>query len=137
MGEVFDPKQVAVSFRGVNGSGWGDGQFLAAAKNEEGFFLKVGADGEYGVAVNANESGRVTVTTLNTGPFNDFLTNCANLKLRGPLMISDLSGRMKISAPVAWVVKVADVNKSKNVETNAWIFEGGKMTISNNGNNPA
>lgn len=132
--QTYSPKLVIISFLGVNLTGFADGTFLTIAKNDDAMKLKVGADGESAVAISADESGKVTVTLLNTSPSNDFLSLQANLRARGPLQAKDLSGRMLSGTDDAWVSKVADVNKSKEIETTTWQFESGKLLIANNGN---
>ncbi len=132
--KTYNPKLVVVTFISTNLAGFADGQFIGVTKNEDGMTLKVGADGESAVAINANESGRVTLTLLNTSASNDFLSLQAALRSRGALQIKDLSGRLLVNAEDMWIVKVADVNKSKEVETNAWVFETGELVMANNGN---
>lgn len=132
---TYAAKLVSASFVAVPLTGMADGQFIAADKNVDGMTLAVGADGESAVSVSADESGRVTISLLNTSASNDFLSRCCNLKVRGQLMVKDLSGRMVLFAEDAWIVKQATVNKSKGIETNAWIFESGNLVMTNGGNN--
>lgn len=132
--KTYNPKLVVASFAGVILSGYADGQFIGVEKNADAMSLKMGADGESAVAVSADESGKVTVTVLNTSDTNDYLTTCANARTRGPLQIKDLSGRMLVNADDAWLTKLAPINKSKEVESNAWVFESGNLAVGNNGN---
>lgn len=131
---TYSSKAVTQSFAGVLLSGMGDATFLTVAKNEDGMELKVGADGESSVAINANESGIATITVMNTSPTNDYLSLCANARTRGVYQAKDLSGRMLVNAADAWVKKMGDVTKSKSVETTTWIIESGDMNMQNNGN---
>lgn len=131
---TYIPKLVIASFAGTGLTGFADGTFVTVERNSDGMTLKVGADGESGVAVSADESGKVTVTVLNTSKTNDYLSTCANLKTRGPLQIKDLSGRLLVLAEDAWVTKHASITKSKDVEENAWTFETGNLSITNGGN---
>ena len=133
--ESYAAALVAASFNAVPLTGMADGQFIGADKNVDGMTLTVGADGESAVAISADESGTVTITLLNTSISNDYLSRCANLKVRGQLIVKDLSGRMVLFAQDAWVKKQSTVNKSKQVESNAWVFETGNLEMTNNGNN--
>lgn len=131
---TYIPKLVVSSFAGTPLTGFADGNFITAERNSDGITLKVGADGESAVAVSADESGKVTITVLNTSKTNDYLSLCANLHTRGPLQIKDLSGRLLVNAEDAWVVKQAAITKSKEVEDNAWVIETGNLAIVNGGN---
>jgi hypothetical protein len=130
----YSSKAVVITFNGVLITGLGDATFLTVAKNTDGMELKVGADGESAVAISPDESGLATVTLLNSSPSNDFLSQCANQRTRGVFQAKDLSGRMLINAPDAWVKKMADVTKSKSIESSAWAFESGDMKMNNAGN---
>lgn len=133
--KTLNPRLVVGSFCGVPLSGYTDGDFITWAKNEDGMTLKVGADGETAVAVNANESGKVTATFLNTSDTNDYLSTCANTRRRGVLQFTDLGGRTLIFAEDAWLTRPADGGKGKEVGSNAWVFETGNLLIKNAGNN--
>lgn len=132
---TYSSKKVVITFNGVLITGLGDATFLTVAKNSDGMELKVGADGESAVAESPDESGIATVTVLNTSPSNDYLSTCANQKTRGVFQAKDLSGRMLVNAPDCWVKKMADITKSKSVESSAWAFESGDMNMNNAGNN--
>lgn len=134
MSQTYNPKLLIATFAGRILSGFADGTFAQVSKNEDGMMLKVGADGESAVAVNANESGKVTITLLNTSATNDFLSLAAGLRTRGALQIKDLSGRTLVNAADAWIVKQADITKSKEIETSEWVFETGSLQVFSGGN---
>ena len=132
---TFNPKLHVMTYTPVGIlTGLNDGEFLNIEKNSDAMTLKVGADGESAVAVNADESGRVTVTVLATAEINRALSLACATRARGALQIKDLSGTLVASAEDAWIMKEAPISRSKEVESRAWVFESGELLIVGGGN---
>lgn len=130
----YDPKAVVVTFKGAILTGYADGSFISAERNEDSFSLQVGAGGEFTRTRNRNESGRVTLTLLQTSPSNDILS--AFLKLdemgglgKGPLSIKDLRGNTVVFAETAWLTRPASVEYGTEGSSREWVFETGRLEM--------
>jgi hypothetical protein len=122
------------SFLGQIMSGTADGTFVKASRNNDSFELTVGADGSPARAAQADKSGTVEITLLQTSLYNDFLsqvlvTDELTKVNTGPLLIKDLRGATLVSAQQAWVKKFADVTLAKGIEARTWTIETGRLNI--------
>lgn len=135
----FDPSQVIVAFAGSVLHGFADGPFIKASRHEDAFMLQVGADGEAARVRNKNKSGTCALTLQQTSVSNDVLSALAAADEAGgvgtgALLIKDLNGSTLLSAPVAWIKKVADVEFGKELGTREWTFETGEFVMFVGGN---
>lgn len=126
--KTYDPKQVVLTIGTHAVSGYMDGTFINAARNEDAFTISVGADGETTRVKSNNKTGRVTLTLKQSSDSNDILSAIAAADELGnagivPILLKDLKGRTLGTAARAWVVKVPEIVYSKGVEGRAWIFE--------------
>ncbi len=130
MAKLYDPKQVIVSFKGILISGYADGTFVSAERNNDSFNLTVGSDGE-GVRAKSNDrSGRVTFTLLQSSVANPALSACLLLDENsdngdgvGPLTVTDLSGTTVLFAETAWLTKPATASFAREAEDREWVLE--------------
>lgn len=130
----YDPKAVVVTFRGAILTGYADGTFITAERNEDSFALQVGADGEYTRTISRNRSGRVTLTLLQTSPSNDILSAFAKVdevsgQGKGPLSIKDLRGNTVVFAETAWLTRPSNVEYGTEGSSREWVFETGKLEM--------
>jgi hypothetical protein len=137
--KTYDPKQVSVIVGGVIGSGFTDGTFVVAERNEDAWNLKVGVDGIGTRAKSGNKSGKVTITLHQSSSFNDTLSGFAQadeLSNTGavPLLIRDASGRTLCTALTAWVKKYANAEFAKEVSNRVWVLETDELVIFDGGN---
>lgn len=128
MAKTFSSKKVQVSFKGQRLTGLADGDFVSAEMNSDAFSLVKGADGEGARAASADDSGKVTLTFLQTSIANDILSAAlAADRLSeaspGELFIKDVSGRTRVHSGEAWVVKSANVDLGKDVKGREWVLE--------------
>lgn len=138
MSETYDPKQVTVVFAGIPIDGFAE-DIYAVSKNEDAFNLRVGATGRSSRALNANESGRVTITLLQTSPSNALLSAQHELDKAtgdgvGVLSIKDLSGGDRVFAQEAWIVKDPDMENNNEVGQREWVLESGNLVMTAAGN---
>lgn len=137
--KTYDPGLVVVQFGPFLITGYADGTFVKASRNEDSFKVYVGADGTPARARSRNKSGTVEVTLAQTSPSNDaFATALAADELLGagvyPLMVKDLNGTTLVAAAEAWVTKAADVEEGKEVGNRAWKLETGSLITWPGGN---
>lgn len=137
----YDPSQVTVIFAGIPISGFAEGTFVSAERNEDSFSLYVGADGEVTRAKSNNKSGRVTFTLAQSSLSNDALSAIATVDELSPagdgiapLLVKDLSGRTIVSALEAWIVKPATSEFGRETSEREWILESGDLTMFVGGN---
>ncbi len=128
MAKTFSSKKVQVIFANQRLTGFADGDFVSAEMNSDAFALVKGADGEGARAASADDSGKVTLTFLQTSIANDILSAALaadRLSEAGasPLLIKDLSGRTLVESPEAWVMKSASVDLGKEVKGREWVIE--------------
>lgn len=138
----YDPKNVSVIVGGKIMSGFSDGSWLKIVRNEDGWSLKVGVDGEGTRARNNNKSGRIELELMQSSGSNDDLSNFAALdESTGtgavPVLIKDNNGTTLATALTAWVKKFADGDFSKEVSARKWIIETDTLNVFIGGENTA
>ena len=132
--KTYDPSKVVFVFLGSIITGFADGSFIKAARNEDTYKLTKGAGGEGCRSRSLNRSGKVTCTLMQSSLSNDILSAAQTLDELtgagvGPLLIKDLSGTALVVAENAWIVKPADVDFAKEVGSREWIIECDDMII--------
>jgi hypothetical protein len=137
--KTYNAKKVLISFAGKTLTGVLDGSFVKVSRNNDSFMLAIGSDGEAARAANADKSGTVTVTLMQTSPSNDDLSNLMSTDEltntgTGALFVKDASGRTLVSAVDAWIRKPADVEFAREITGREWVFETGNLEIFNAGN---
>ena len=130
----WDPANVVVSFLGAILSGFADGTFIQAARNEDTWTLTKGADGEGARTRNRNGSGRITLTLLQTSLSNDVLSAAVEFDELtgegvGPFIVKDTGGTFLGVAANAWIVKPADGELAKTLSNREWVFECDHLDI--------
>jgi len=136
----YDPSRVSVSWGPINITGFAEGTFVEAERDEDGFTKYVGSQGEVCRTRNLNKSGKVTVTLMATSPINDLIDLYASvdedLGLGGvwPLRINDFNGYLRVSATEAWVMKKPKAERAKEAGTVVWVFDCAAIRIEPRGN---
>lgn len=136
----FDPKKFAIVFGGKIISGYQDGTFIIARRNQQAFNLKVGTDGE-GTRVKTNDrSGQVEIHLMQSSPSNDDLSSIAaadELLNAGvnPLLIKDNTGNTLGTAATAWIQKLPDTEFGNEANGRSWILETDDLELFVGGNN--
>lgn len=131
---ALDPANVVVTFLGVPLHGFADGSYVKAARTENAFKLYIGADGEGARMRNRNRSGTIELTLGQYSQSNDVLSAAARLDEagaggQGALLVKDLSGTTLITAPIAWVQKIADSEHGDDVSSRKWVFETNELIM--------
>ncbi len=135
----YDPKKVVVTFCGVPITGYANGSFIKIEPAEDGFKKHVGADGEVSRSKVNDETCNVTLTLSQTSKSNGTLSGQYQLdrksgKGKGPLLIKDLLGATVLFAKVAWIRKQASVDFGDEINSKEWLFDTGKASFVNGGN---
>jgi hypothetical protein len=136
----YDPSEVALSWMGINITGYSDGTFIEAERDEDAFTKYVGALGDVTRARNLNRSGKVTVTLMASAPVNDLIAAIASVDDAfgsggvGPLSITDFNGTTVCGATYAWVMKQPKIERAKEAGTVQWVFDCAQLFIKAGGN---
>jgi Protein of unknown function (DUF3277) len=137
--KTYDPKQVTMIVGGKIITGFTDGTFILAERNENMFNLKVGVDGIGTRAKSNNQSGKLTITLHQSSNSNDDLSALASadeLSNTGavPVLMKDSSGRTIVTALTAWIQKYANAEFGKEVTNRVWVMETDQLIIFDGGN---
>lgn len=132
MVRTYSPKKVSVSFAGQLLSGFSEGSFITAERDEDAFSKVVGNDGETTRQQNPNRSGSVNVNLKGSSSSNDVLSALASKdEIDGsgvaPLIVKDNNGTTLVAGQ-AWIRKSAAVEYSREVGDRDWAFDVAEMT---------
>lgn len=138
---TYDPQKVTITLGKLTIVGYADGSFAKAYRNEDTFTIVVGADGNATRVRNANRSGRVEITLKNSSPSNGALQAIAiQDELNGtginPIFVKDNSGSGLAQGQNAWVVKIPDLERAKELGDVTWIIETDILAPQQGGTTP-
>lgn len=124
---TYDPKDVNVIVNGVALTGFAEGSFVTAERNEDSFTEYVGAQGEVAIAENNDKTGQITVTLEATSPSAAYLYELANRKGEAaifPISIVDLNdnGRITVSGNEARVRKPANYEAGREITEREFVI---------------
>jgi hypothetical protein len=132
---TYDPALVTLMFGGQAIVGYAEGTFINAARSEDAFSFRAGSDGQVVRSRNRNRTGSVTITLLPSSPSNDILSGIALADEQAglgvyPLFIKDLSGTTLVTAPSAWVRKLAELAFAKEAsEDREWVLDCDELVV--------
>jgi hypothetical protein len=131
----YNPKKVLVSWGEVLFSGFADGEFINAARNNQSVNLAVGSTGAGARAISNDKSGTITVTLLQSSLTNAQLSAAAIADEAGldggvkPFLIKDLSGVDLVKAETAWLQQPAAAPYAREISNREWVFETDALEI--------
>lgn len=137
--KTYDPGQVAMIVGGKIITGFSEGTFIKASRNEQAYNLKVGVDGEGTRARNRNKSGKFEITLMQSSDSNDVLSAFAAADEASnsgsvPVLLKDASGRTVGACATGWVQKIPDSDFAKETEKRVWVIETDEIDIFVGGN---
>ena len=126
--KTYDPGRVVVTFGPHIVTGYAEGAFVRATRDEDSFTKRVGADGRGTRVRNRNRGGSVEIVLHQSSPSNDFFAaKVVEDELLGvavfPLVVKDLNGTTLVAAAEAWIKKPADVEEGKDLSDRTWILD--------------
>lgn len=126
--QTYDPQKVTVSVANITITGYATGSFVKVSRDEDAFVKTVGADGLVARTRNANRAGSIEVTLLQSSPSNDALSALALLDETsgtgvGAAQVKDVSGTSIASAQNAWVKKLPDMERGKELGEVTWVID--------------
>ena len=130
MTTVYDPKKVTVIYDGMVITGFADDSMIEAEKNEDNIMPHVGVLGEVSVAINADNTGTVTLSLASTSPFIKILAEKARANTVAPLSIVDMNENgVNVGGTEAVIIKAPNVTIGKEVESQEVQFFVADYTI--------
>lgn len=139
---TYDPNEQDLIFNGVLITGYAEGTFIKASRNEPSFSFKASNSGGGARCRNPNKSGRIEITLHQGSPSNGVLSAFMEQDELtgegvGEAMIKDRSTQgAKVTAQNAWITQPADYERSKETGDVTWIIETDELLITHDGLTP-
>lgn len=136
---TYDPTEQFITFAGQLIDGFAPGTFIKVSRNEDGWTFFPSNSGGGARARNPNKSGRFEFTLLRSSPANAILSAIAVAdELSGSgvgecLVVDRSTAAASCMAQNAWIMKVADYERAKEVGEITWIIETDDVTIIHDG----
>lgn len=132
--DTYDPSKVSLIIGGNIISGWGEGSFITASRDEDTWLAVVGSDGRVARARNANKKGIIQFTLLQTAPSNDVCSAMHNLDELtgtppGASQIVDQLGNTLVSGDECFLLKPAEIEFDKGVIGRQWTLVVPNMNV--------
>lgn len=137
--KTYNPKLVALVLFGAPITGFADGTMIEVERDSDSFTKNVGGDGEVARTANADKTGSIKITLMQTSKSNDILSaqlaldEASNLAT-GTAMLRDLSGSTQVSSAECWIKKPAAVSFGKENGTREWTIDCVDLFVAVGGN---
>jgi len=124
---TYSPNQISVIIDDLPVTGFADGEGIKVERNADSFTYVKGMSGEGARVKTVDNSGKVTLTLMQTSPANQYLSNIyledefTGAKVFN-LLIRDQNGTSLHEASTAWIVKPADAMYSKDLTNREWVI---------------
>ena len=116
--KTYNPKDVTVIYDGMVITGFAEDSMVQAEKNEDNMIPHVGVLGEVSVAINADNTGTVTLSLASTSPFIKILADKARANTIAPLSVVNMNKYgVNVGGTQAFIIKAPDVSIGKEVES--------------------
>ena len=113
---IYDARKVTVTVDGQFITGFAEGTFVTASKDEDGFEPSISAQGDVGVAVRNNTLGTIEITLNQTSPSINFLDQlAASFKVVPVWVISNNEVKEKSGGTMAMITKPSDKEYSDTI----------------------
>lgn len=114
---TFDPKKVTVMYDGRVVTGFAEGSMVKCEKNEENATPHIGVLGEVSRAINADNTGKITISLASTSPWIGMFARLAAANEISPCNVVDMNKNgVNVGGSECWIVKAPGVNIGKEVE---------------------
>lgn len=142
MATTYDPSKLTVIVGGVIVTGFTDGDFITAKRDEDLYMKRVGADGHVARARNGNKSGTIEIKLLQSSPaVNELAALVAldNFLFDGDILIpisivNPGDGNELVAATQAWLKTPPEMVFGKEVGERSFVFDCADLKLSLGGN---
>ena len=115
--KTFNPKLVTVMYGGMVITGFAEGSMVKCEKNEDNVTPHVGVLGEVSRAINADNTGKITISLAGTSPFIGILARKAAANVIEPISVVDMNDNgVNVGGSEAWIIKAPPINLGKEIE---------------------
>lgn len=115
--QTYDPKKVTVMYGGMVVTGFAEGSMVKCEKNEDNNTPHVGVLGEVSRALNADNTGKITISLAGTSPWIGIFARKAAANELEPCNVIDMNDYgVNVGGSECWIVKAPDINIGKEVE---------------------
>jgi Protein of unknown function (DUF3277) len=125
----YSPDLIIVTWGAIIISGYADGEFVTAERDEDAYQKKIGATGDVVRVRSLNRGGSIKIVLQQSARTNDLLSAAYALD-QGfnsfqtlPMMIKDLNGTTLIHAANTWIKKLPGVMFGKDLSNREWVFD--------------
>ena len=130
---TYDFKKCKLILGGVPIQGFADGTGIVIERTNDSFSMVSGADGKVSRAKSNDYTGRLTITTKQTSPSNDYLSALLQLDEASnngvvPMLLQDFGGTTLATASAAWGVKPPNIELAKEITNREWLFDLADLT---------
>jgi len=141
MATTYDPTKLTVIVGGVIVSGFIDGDFITAKRDEDLYMKRVGADGHVARARNGNKSGSIEIKLLQSSPAVNELSALValdNFLFDGDILIpiqivSPGDGAELVVSTQSWLKSAPEIVFGKEVGERSFIFDCADLKLSLSG----
>jgi len=120
----YDPNDVIVAFAGRTITGFSDGTYVTASKDEAKWETHVGAQGEVTRSRNRHPIGRITFTLKRSSPDIDFLLGKMNSNDIDPCNVVDRNQKnVTAGGSEAWIAEFPDFEATEGDDVPEIEFE--------------
>lgn len=126
---VYSPQEVTVNWAGyATIRHFAEGSAIEATRSEDNTKQLVGMQGDVGLTYNANKTGTVAFTIMQTGETNQLLSAIQNSQdlsgalIRGDLTISDPSGSFLCIARACHIMTTPTMTLGDDQSSKVWTF---------------
>lgn len=124
----YSPSAVSMTWGAIGFTGFGEDTFITVSRNEDNSNNTVGADGSVGITVNANKSGTVEVTLMQTSPTHRYLSaiqlaqDADDTVFRANMTVKDPSGGFLCKVQNAHILTPPEVSLGSDQNEKTWTF---------------
>ena len=135
----YDPTSQNVSIGGVIIDGFADGTFIKAARNQDTWTFQPSNSGGGARSRNPDKSGTIEFTLHAGSPSNAYLSTLARTdELAGTGVVDCLvadrtTAQASVGAAQAWVKKIPDFERQKEIGEITWVVECLELNIMHDG----
>jgi len=138
MATTYDPTKLTVIVGGVIVSGFIDGDFITAKRDEDLYMKRVGADGHVARARNGNKSGSIEIKLLQSSPAVNELSELValdNFLFDGDILIpiqivSPGDGAELVVSTQSWLKTPPEIVFGKEVGERSFLFDCADLKLS-------